>query len=344
MLKKVIHFIALKQIYFIVAVLVLTLSFPILFQDLFVLRMGTVCLMYIMLALGINLIMGYMGQMTFGHAAFWGIGAYTAAILSTRFGTDFLMDVVAAAAITGCFGFVLGLPVLKVKGYYLTIVTLGFGEIIRLIALNSTELTGGALGIKGISGIRLFSMEFSSPQAFYYVILIMVILTALMLVRINNSRYGLALKSIRDDDSAAEVMGVNVVHNKILTFVISAMIAGAAGAFFAHYISYIDSTSFTTQASQEMCVMVILGGLGSIPGTIIGAAVLTVVPEMIRGLAEYRMLIYGVIMVVMMLVRPQGMLGNVDFGRVRERLLEERQNKGRIEGRTSKDGKSGTEG
>ena len=131
----------------------------------------------------------------------------------------------------------------------------------------------------------------------------------------------MALKSIRDDDSAAEAMGVNVVHYKITTFVISAMLAGVAGAFYAPYITYIDSTLFTTQVSQEICVMVIFGGLGSMPGTILGALVLTVIPELMRSLAEYRMLIYGVIMVLMMLVRPQGIMGYLDFGQMKEQLI-----------------------
>ena len=326
MFKKLTEFIALKQKYFVGAIALLMLLFPYIFTNAYLMRMATISLMYVMLAMGINLIMGYMGQMTFGHAAFWGMGAYAAGILSTRMHSNFILDVIAGIIVAGVFAFLLGLSVLKVKGYYLTIVTLGFGEIVRLVELNSTSLTGGPLGIKCIPGIQLFSAELYSGRAFYYAILIMVAITILILVRINSSRYGLALKSIRDDDSAAEVMGVNVVHNKILTFVISAMIAGAAGAFYAHYVSYIDSTCFTTQASQEMCVMVILGGLGSIPGTIVGAVVLTVVPELIRSLMQYRMLIYGVIMVVMMLVRPQGLLGSVNFAQIRERALERSAN------------------
>ncbi len=322
MLKKSLEFIAVKQKYFIIAVVLFMLLFPFLFTNAYLMRMATISLMYVMLAMGINLIMGYMGQMTFSHAAFWGMGAYAAGILSTRYNSNFIFDLIAAILVSGIFAFLLGLSVLKVKGYYLTIVTLGFGEIVRLVELNSTKLTGGPLGIKGIPGIELFSFELYSNRAFYYTILIMVAVTILILVRINASRYGLALKSIRDDDSAAEVMGVNVVHNKILTFVISAMIAGAAGAFYAHYVSYIDSTCFTTQASQEMCVMVILGGLGSIPGTILGATVLTVAPELIRSLMQYRMLIYGVIMVAMMLLRPQGLLGSINFAQIRERALE----------------------
>lgn len=332
MMKKIIQFIALKQTYFIIAAAVLAVIFPFVFSNAYLMRIATIALMYVMLALGINMIMGYMGQMTFGHAAFWGLGAYTAGILSTRFGTSFLVDIVAAILVAGFFGFILGLPVLKLKGYYLTIVTLGFGEIIRLVELNSTSLTGGPLGLRGIPGVKIFGKELYSYNAFYYTILILTVITVIILIRVNNSRLGLALKSIRDDDSAAEVMGVDIVKNKILTFVISAMIAGAAGAFYAHYVSYIDSTIFTTQASQEMCVMVILGGMGSIPGTILGATALTVVPEMIRNLMQYRMLIYGVIMVAMMLLRPQGLMGHIDFGIIRERALQEKNKGGAVSG------------
>lgn len=331
MKNKVLNFIALNMRKIIIIVSVFTLIFPFIFRNVYVIRMGTISLMYVMLALGINLIMGYMGQMTFGHAAFWGIGAYTAAIMSTRLGTPFLVDIVCAALIAGTFGFLLGLPVLKVKGYYLTIVTLGFGEIVRLVELNSTKLTGGAMGIKGIPGLKLFGKEFDSHLFFYYLILVFAVMTIILLVRIDKSRYGLALKSIRDDDSAAEVLGVDVVKTKIKTFVISAMIAGVAGAFYAHYITYIDSTSFTTSVSQEMTVMVILGGIGSIPGTIIGATVLTIVPELIRQLMEYRMLLYGLIMLLMTLFRPHGLLGLVNFSHIKNRLTESGHKVGRFE-------------
>ncbi len=331
MKNKILNFIALNMRKIILVVAVLALIFPFLFSNVYIIRMGTISLMYVMLALGINLIMGYMGQMTFGHAAFWGIGAYTAAIMSTKLGTPFIVDIICAALIAGTFGFLLGLPVLKVKGYYLTIVTLGFGEIIRLVELNSTKLTGGAMGIKGIPGIKLFGKEFDSHLVFYYLILILAVITIIILLRINKSRYGLALKSIRDDDSAAEVLGVDVVKTKIKTFVISAMIAGVAGAFFAHYITYIDSTSFTTSVSQEMTVMVIIGGIGSIPGTIIGATVLTIVPELIRQLMEYRMLLYGLIMLLMTLFRPHGLLGSVNFSQIKSQLIESGHKVGRFE-------------
>ena len=326
-MKQIFTKIALYQKYLIIAALIFAVLFPFLFSDQYVLRMGTVSLMYVMLALGMNLIMGFMGQMSFGHAAFWGIGAYTAAILSTRFGTGSIVNIIAAAVITGALGFLLALPVLKLKGYYLTIVTFGFCEIVRLVELNSTHLTGGPLGIKAIPSLSFFGIKFESPLAIYFVILALVLLTTIAVARIASSRFGLAIRAIRDDDSAAEVMGVNIVHYKIMTFVISAIIAGIAGVFYAQYVSYIDSTSFTTTASQELCVMIILGGLGSLPGTFFGAIALTVIPELLRGLMEYRMLIYGVIMVVMMLVRPQGLLGYIDFGQLRQSELEKRKNR-----------------
>ena len=320
-MRKRLGFFALHQNLIMIVVGLFVALFPFLFINQYVLRMGTVSLMYIMLALSMNLIMGYMGQMSFGHAAFWGIGAYTGAIMATRFGTGTLINFLAAAIVCGILGFILGLPTLKLKGFYLTIVTMGFCEIVRLIELNWTPVTNGAMGIRNIPPFKFFGVELDSYIAAFYVIFTLVLLTIFISRRLVNSRYGLALKSIRDDDSAAEAMGVNVVHYKITTFVISAMLSGVAGAFYAPYITYIDSTLFTTQVSQEICVMVIFGGLGSMPGTILGALVLTVIPELMRSLAEYRMLIYGVIMVLMMLVRPQGIMGYLDFGQMKEQLI-----------------------
>ncbi len=321
-MRKILSTIARYQRLLIALFIIFAALFPFLFKNQYYIRMGTLCLMYIMLALSMNLIMGYMGQMSFGHAAFWGIGAYTAAIMGTRLGTGTLVHFFIAALITGVLGFCLALPVLKLKGYYLTIVTFGFCEIVRLIELNSTKLTGGPLGIRLIPSLSFFGIKCKSPQNIYYVALIMVILITICIKRLVSSRFGIAIKAIRDDDSAAEVMGIPIVRCKILTFVISAIIAGLAGVFYAQYVTYIDSTSFTTAASQELCVMVILGGLGSLPGTFLGASVLTVIPELLRGLQEYRMLIYGVIMVMMMLFRPQGFMGYIDFEQIRQSIKE----------------------
>lgn len=321
MIRKIFTKIALHQKVILLVLLAAAVVFPLLQPTQYVIRMATLSLVYVVLALGMNLIMGYMGQMSFGHAAFFGIGAYTSAILSTRFGMDCTVTFLAAILLSGLFGFLLGTPVLKLKGYYLTIVTLGFCEIVRMVMLNWVSLTGGPMGIKAIPTFMFFGIKFATTRSYYYIILTICVLVTLLIYRLVNSRYGLAILAIRDDDSAAEAMGVNIVRYKIVTFVISSMIAGLAGAFFAHYISYIDSTYFTSTASQNICVMVILGGLGSLPGTFLGAIVLTLLPELLRGLSEYRMLIYGVIMVVVVLFMPSGLMGKYNFRQLKESWL-----------------------
>lgn len=214
---------------------------------------------------------------------------------------------------------------MKLKGYYLTIVTMGFCEIMRLVELNWMEVTNGPMGISGIPRFTFLGISMKGYKAYYFIILILVILTTILIRRLIGSKFGLALKAIRDDDVVAEAMGTHIVKYKIITFVISAMIAGVAGAFYAQYITFIDPSSFTYNASQEMLIMVIFGGLGSITGSYLGAILLTILPELLRGLMEYRMLIYGVLMVAMMLLKPDGILGNVDFDRLKQVALQKKR-------------------
>lgn len=330
-MKKIItkfaEFAAIHQKAIVITTVLMAVVFPFVVTDRYTMRLSTLSLMYVMLSLGLNLITGYMGQMSFGNAAFWGIGAYVTALLTTRLGLESIPAYIISALVVGAFGFLLGLPVLKLKGYYLTIVTMGFCEIVRLVELNWMPVTNGPMGISKIPDFTILGFSFRSSRSYYFIILALVILTTVVIRRIINSRIGLAVKSIRDDDIAAEAMGINCVHYKILTFVISAMIAGIAGAFYAQYISYIDPTSFTYNASQEMLVMVIFGGLGSLPGCFLGAIALTLLPELLRGLMEYRMLIYGILMVVMMLVKPEGILGNLNFDHLKQIVLTRKETK-----------------
>lgn len=305
-------------------VLAAMIVFPFVVTSSYVLRIAITVLMYIMLSLSLNLLVGHLGLMSMGHAAFWGIGAYTAAILSTRFNVSSLGTFLAAMVIAGVFGMILGLPVLKLKGYYLTVVTLGFCEIIRLVELNSMNLTNGPLGISRIPSLNFFGIVFKSSRSVYFVALALVVLTVVVIYRIVNSRIGLAIMSIRDDDIAASSIGVNVFVYKVMVFIISGMIAGLAGAFYAHYISYIDPSGFTTGQSMDLVILAIFGGLGSIPGAILGAAVLTILPETMRALMEYRSLIYGIVIVIMMMVKPDGILGKVNFKYIRQRQQMEK--------------------
>ena len=324
-LMSTMEFLAMHQKQTILVCLMAAVLFPFVITDQYIMRLAVASLMYVMLSLGLNLVSGYMGQMSFGNAAFWGIGAYAAAITVKNCSLGSIWGFLVAAIVSGLFGFIVGLPVLKLKGYYLTIVTMGFCEIMRLVELNWMEVTNGPMGISGIPRFTFFGISMKGYKAYYFIILILVILTTIFIRRLIGSKFGLALKAIRDDDVVAEAMGTHVVKYKIITFVISAMIAGVAGAFYAQYITFIDPSSFTYSASQEMLIMVIFGGLGSISGSYLGAILLTILPELLRGLMEYRMLIYGVLMVAMMLLKPDGILGNVDFDRLKQVVLQKKR-------------------
>ncbi len=319
-MNKIFEFCARHSAKLTVGLLVLMVAFPFVFTSSYVLRIAITVLMYIVLSLSLNLLIGYLGQMSMGHAAFWGIGAYTAAILSTRLNFSSLETFLCAMVIAGLFGLLLGLPVLKLKGYYLTVVTLGFCEIVRLVELNWMDLTRGSLGISAIPPLNFFGQVFKSSRSVYFVALVLVILTIYVVHSIINSRVGLAILSIRDDEVAASSIGIHVFRYKVMVFIIAGMLAGLAGAFYAHYISFIDPSGFTTSASLDLVILAIFGGLGSIPGAILGTTILTVLPEVMRGLMEYRGMIYGVIIVVMMLVKPDGLLGSVNFKYIRQRL------------------------
>ena len=238
-----------------------------------------------------------------------------------------MAGMVFGMAVAGMFGMLIALPTLKLKGYYLSIVTMGFCEIIRIVEMNWKELTRGSLGIMNIPPVTIFGHKFKSGSETYIIALIILFIVTILVKNLVNSNFGLSLKAIRDDDSAAETMGINIVHVKRVNFVISALICGFVGAFYAQYVTFIHPSSFASGVSQEYIVMIIFGGLGSIPGTFLGCIALTVLPEMMRGLLQYRLLIYGALMVIMMNFMPSGLLGNLDLGLVKKKVLEKRRKK-----------------
>lgn len=301
-------------------VLVFTAVFPFVFPSQYVVRIATLALMYVVLTLSLNLISGMMGQVSFGHSAFFGIGAYAAALVVTRTDLNSEVAFLAAILLAGVFGALLGLPVLRLKGYYFTIVTMVFCEIIRIIELNWMSVTRGPLGIMAISKPVFFGFAIKSQKQLYFLAVIMVILAYFVVHNLMNSRIGNAIRAIRDDELAASAMGIDVFKYKVMVFVIASMLAGLAGAFYAQYTGYIDPTNFSSVKSNEMLLMVIFGGLGSAFGSFIGAIVLTVIPELLRGLSIYRQLIYGVLLVALMLVRPQGLFGSVNFKYLAQRM------------------------
>lgn len=265
--------------------------------------------LYALLAVGLNITVGYAGLLDLGYAAFYGIGAYVYALLSTGIGLSFWLGLPLGGAIAAAFGVILGMITLRLRGDYLAIVTLGFVQIVYLVFNNWDSVTSGPNGILSIGQPELPGFVLRQPIHFYYLVLALLLVTVLAIYRLTHSQIGRAWIAIREDELAAAAMGINTTQMKVLAFALGAGIAGVAGVFFAAKYTFVSPESFTFLESVRVLSMVVLGGMGSLPGAILGAFLLTVLPELLRGLASYRMLIFGAALVVMMIFRPQGLLG-----------------------------------
>ncbi len=276
-------------------------------------------LFYICLGLGLNIVVGLAGMLDLGYIAFYGVGAYTYALLNTTYGFAFWICLPFAAVFAAIAGCIVGYPTLRMRGDYLAIVTLGFGEIIRLILNNWMELTNGPNGILGLDRIVWFRFLFEDGisfetiwvkklQLFYYFALGLAVVVIIVVHRLNFSRVGRAWESIREDETAAELMGVNTFLYKLMAYGMGAFLAGLAGAFFAARMKFVSPESFTFLESAMVLCMVVLGGMGSIPGVILGVIALIALPEAFRQFEAYRMLIFGLTMILMMLFRPAGLI------------------------------------
>jgi branched-chain amino acid transport system permease protein len=283
-------------------------------------------LVYICLGLGLNIVVGLAGMLDLGYIAFYGVGAYTYALLSIHFHFPFWLSLPVAGSTACIAGCIIGYPTLRMRGDYLAIVTLGFGEIVRIILNNWMDLTNGPNGILGIDapGIYFpsFAQGFSIEHLYlkklhylYYVILLLSIFTILAVRRLNISRIGRAWEAIREDETAAELMGVNTYMLKLLAYAMGAIFAGLAGAFFAARVRFVSPESFTFLESATVLAMVVLGGMASIPGVILGALALIVLPEIFREFELYRMLCLGGAMVLMMVFKPSGFIAAKRLGR-----------------------------
>lgn len=272
-------------------------------------------------AMGLNLLTGSTGLVSLGHAAFVAIGAYTAACLANRFGCPFLLAIPISAVVTGCVGVVVGLPALRLKGIYLALATMAFQFIVAHVLLHWESVTGGANGI-GLPPATVGGFEFDTPVRFFYVTASAAVLLGLGIRNLERSRLGRALLAIRDSDVAAEAMGVRLARYKTMVFGVSAAYAGLAGCLLAYYYRYIGTEIFTIQLSIEYLAMIILGGLGSILGAVLGAAIVTLLPEALRFvmdllgelspdlvLPDLRAVIVGSILILVILFEPQGLAG-----------------------------------
>lgn len=291
------------------ALAIVALILPFLTHNDYVLHLSISVGIYIILTLGLNLIVGYSGQFALGHAAFYGIGAYTAALLLLRTGLSFWLILPIAALVTGISGLLLGLPSIRLRGDYLGIVTLGSGEIVRLIFVNWTTVTRGPMGLPGIRSPELFGYTFGSKADFYFLLLILLVITVLVISRIVNSGIGLDMLVVREDEIVAESVGLRPNKYKLIAFGVGALFAGVAGAFYATYISFVSPDSFQYIDSVTIIAMVVLGGMASVPGSFLGALVLVLTPELLRFASEYRMMMLGLAIIIMMVFKPSGIWG-----------------------------------
>lgn len=265
--------------------------------------------LYALLALSLNIILGDAGLFNMGHAAFYAVGAYTTAILNTRLGLPTLWALPVSGLVAALFAALVARPVIHLRGDYLLIVTIGLGEIVRIALVNDVfGLTGGANGLFGIARPTLFGLRIRRPHEFFYLIWAFVALTVFLFHRLEQSRFGRALNYLREDPVAAEGSGVNTARYKLLAFALGAAWAGMAGNLYAAKMTIISPESFSFWESVLLFLIVILGGSGSIPGVLLGAFLVVGLPEVFRGFASARMLVFGLVMMVLMVFRTQGLL------------------------------------
>ncbi|MGA2612094.1 MAG: branched-chain amino acid ABC transporter permease [Spirochaetia bacterium] len=262
---------------------------------------------YVLLGLSLNIVLGEVGLYDLGHAGFYAIGAYTTAILNTRFGIPVLILLPVSALAAGLFAYLVTSPIIHLRGDYLCIVTIGMGEIVRLGLINNPlGLTGGPNGVYGIDSPTLGFLRLDSSAGYYALIWVMVGLAVFALIRLQHSRIGRAWNCIREDEVAAQATGIDVRAYKLLAFVLGAALAGVAGNLYAVKLMVVSPESFTFWESCLMFSIVLIGGMGSVPGVIIGAAAISLFPEIFRSFASYRMVVFGVVMILMMMFRPGG--------------------------------------
>ncbi|MFF7337744.1 branched-chain amino acid ABC transporter permease [Streptomyces sp. NPDC008163] len=279
---------------------------PFLIATPYALNVMTSAAIFVMLAVGLNIVVGYCGLLDLGFVAFFAVGAYTSGILTTRYGLSLVETVPAVVVVTLLAGMVIGLPTLRLRSDYLAIVTLGFGEIIRILA-NNLDITGGPSGIYGIPGLSAFGTRLDAPVTLYYTVLVLVAAAVVLAARLGRSRLGRAWSFIREDEDAAEAMGVHTHRVKLAAYSAGAVWGGLAGVLFAAQLSAVSPESFRFIQSALVLMAVVLGGMGSSRGVVLGAVCISLVPELLRGVEDNRYFAFGAVLIAVMVFRPAGL-------------------------------------
>jgi branched-chain amino acid transport system permease protein len=287
------------------------LAAPLAFKGGYLMNVLVFVCIHTKLAIGLNLLLGYAGQISLGHAGFFGLGAYLSGILTTTYAWNPWLAMPLAAGIVGGLAFLIGFPILKLKGHYLAMATLGLGIIIYIVFNETVDLTGGPSGMSGIPNLRIGTIAFDSDVENYYLIWAFTLATILLTLNLANSRVGRALRAVHDSEVAAQVVGVNARLLKVQIFALSAVISSVAGSLYAHTMTFVAPASFGFNFSVELLTMVVIGGLGSIYGSFLGAALLTLLPEFLRAAHDYDIIIYGGLLMLMVMFMPGGLVRGI---------------------------------
>src|SRR5271157_3379732 len=287
------------------------LTVPVFFEGGYIVYVLVFVGIYTILAVALNLLLGLAGQISLGQAAFFGLGAYISGVLTATYAANPWIAMVVAVVVVGIIAFVLGFPILKLRGHYLAMATLGMGIIVYIIFNETVDITGGPSGLSGIPNLSICGIIFNTDMKNYYLVWSFAIITILLSVNLSASRIGRALRAIHDSEVAARILGVNVRLLKVQIFTVSGIFSALAGSLYAHTVQFISPASFGFNVSIELLTMVIIGGLGSIYGSFLGAAILILLPELFRTFQDYDIVVYGIVLIVMTMFMPGGLVRGV---------------------------------
>lgn len=302
-----------------IAAIVIAAILPVFISNNYHLNLMIQVLINIIIVVGLNFITGLTGQMNLGTAGIFSMGAYTSSLLATRLGVNPWFSLLAAAGMGLIIGICLGYPSLRVSGVYLALTTIGFSEIVRILMTNLTKLTGGALGVTGIPTFSILGHKFQSNKEIYYLYLIITVILIFNAYRIVNSKWGRAFLAVKDNPDAVEAGGVNIAAIKIMAFTLAAVYATVAGSLYAHYIGFINPSAYNLEFSINFVVMLVIGGIGSVPGNVLGTILVTLVPELLRFMENYYWLVFSIITLLFVIFLPNGI---VSLFRYRKKVLK----------------------
>jgi branched-chain amino acid transport system permease protein len=288
-------------------------------RNIYYLHLFNLMIIYSIFSLGLNILTGFAGITSFGHAGFFAVGAYASAILCTRAGLPVMLALPLAAVLSALVGLLVSLPVIRISGIYLAMVTLGFAELVRLMAINWEGVTGGPLGISRIPPVAVFRVNLNGEKMLFYFLYPFFLLCTAVFVRIIRSRFGRSLGAIKDSESAAAAVGIPCARNKMLAFFLSGLYSGLAGGLYAHFDRYISPDTFQFDLSVLVLCMVVVGGMGSVAGSILGAVVLVIILEVFQPLGDFRLIVYGALLMIMITFFPNGLVGL--FNWLRQRVV-----------------------